>query len=149
MMEIDDVYLLTPSRFDPHDPAYAINESCMLDWEGNIVEARNRQQILLSEIPEDTALSALLQVSQVENEAINARLSSLEGLMEQGYLEIIHPVPRDADEIGCVLSSISPVLDAATLYHWLSARVLSEVSCVVGSTFTPDSEYLCMVSTAP
>ena len=94
MMEIDDVYLLTPSRFDPHESACAINESCMLDWEGNIVKARNRQQILLAEIPEDTALTALLQVSQVENQGINAHLRSLEGQMEQGYLEIIHPVPQ-------------------------------------------------------
>jgi hypothetical protein len=38
MQETEDVYLLTPSRWDPHCDAYAINEENMLDWEGNMVE---------------------------------------------------------------------------------------------------------------
>ena len=62
MTEIDDVYLLTPSRFNPHNPSYAITESCMTDWEGEIVEPWNCQQVLLSDIPEDIALSALLMI---------------------------------------------------------------------------------------
>eukprot|EP00957_Ditylum_brightwellii_P026490 2003718-Ditylum_brightwellii.AAC.1 len=34
----DDIYLLTPSRFNPHDDGYAANEDSMLDWEGIMIE---------------------------------------------------------------------------------------------------------------
>eukprot|EP00957_Ditylum_brightwellii_P071572 5441754-Ditylum_brightwellii.AAC.1 len=34
----DDIYLLTPSKFKPHDDRNAVNEDSMLDWEGNMVE---------------------------------------------------------------------------------------------------------------
>eukprot|EP00957_Ditylum_brightwellii_P088115 6711983-Ditylum_brightwellii.AAC.1 len=34
----DVIYLLTPSKFNPHDDVYAANEDSMLDWEGNMVE---------------------------------------------------------------------------------------------------------------
>eukprot|EP00957_Ditylum_brightwellii_P176854 13471160-Ditylum_brightwellii.AAC.1 len=34
----DDIYLLTSSRFNPHDDGYAMNEDSMLDWEGNMIE---------------------------------------------------------------------------------------------------------------
>ena len=39
-MENDEVYLLTPTRFNPHDDAYAANEESMLDWEGNMIEKK-------------------------------------------------------------------------------------------------------------
>eukprot|EP00957_Ditylum_brightwellii_P110164 8402859-Ditylum_brightwellii.AAC.1 len=32
----DDIYLLTPSKFNPQDDGYAVNEDSMLDWEGNM-----------------------------------------------------------------------------------------------------------------
>jgi hypothetical protein len=36
MMNVEDVYLLTPStRMNPHCNTYAMNEENMLDWEGN------------------------------------------------------------------------------------------------------------------
>ena len=55
MMDAEDVYLLTPSMMNPHCDAYATNEENMLDWEGNMVQRKNRVQILLSDIPEDAA----------------------------------------------------------------------------------------------
>jgi hypothetical protein len=42
----DEIYLLTPSQFNPHDDAYAVNEDSMLDWEGNMVDRSQRKQIL-------------------------------------------------------------------------------------------------------
>ncbi len=55
MKGTEEVYLLTPSKWNPHSDAYATNEENMLDWEGNMVEKRDRSQILLSEVHEDTA----------------------------------------------------------------------------------------------
>ena len=40
---IEDVYLLTPESFNPHDVAYSLNEESMLDWKGNMVDKRDRQ----------------------------------------------------------------------------------------------------------
>ena len=50
MMEAEDVYLLTPSQWNPHCDSYTTNKENMLDWEGNMVERKDRVQIVLSEI---------------------------------------------------------------------------------------------------
>ena len=42
MMNAEDVYILTPSKINPHCNAYATNEKNMLDWEGNMVQRRDR-----------------------------------------------------------------------------------------------------------
>ena len=40
--ETEEVYLLTPSRWNPHCDSYAQNEENMLDWEGDMVERKDR-----------------------------------------------------------------------------------------------------------
>ena len=42
MMNTEDVYLLTPSKMNPHCDGYATNEENILDWEGNMVQRRGR-----------------------------------------------------------------------------------------------------------
>jgi hypothetical protein len=66
MMDTEEVYLLTPSRWNPHDDAYATNEENMLDWEGNMVTKKDRVQVLLADIAEEpkTQLSRLPCKSQ-------------------------------------------------------------------------------------
>ena len=32
--ECDDVYLITPMTWNPHNDAYAANEDIMIDWQG-------------------------------------------------------------------------------------------------------------------
>ena len=34
--EPEDVYVLTPTTWNPHSDAYVINEESMLHWEGNM-----------------------------------------------------------------------------------------------------------------
>ena len=73
VMESDEVYLLTTSRWDPHQKAYSTNEDSMLDWEGNIIDKSNRRQtILLAEIEEDTAMTASVQIGSIEMEAVES-----------------------------------------------------------------------------
>jgi hypothetical protein len=71
MMNAEDVYLLTPSTMNPHCDAYASNEENMLDWEGNMVQKRDRVQILLSDIPEDAAVTASVEISSAEARTID------------------------------------------------------------------------------
>ena len=58
--------VLTPSRWDPHDSAYAHNEAQMIDWQGELVEPKDRQTIDLSEIEEDVAISVACYICHVE-----------------------------------------------------------------------------------
>jgi hypothetical protein len=70
-MNVEDVYLLTPSTMNPHCDAYASNEDSMLDWEGNMVQKRDRVQILLSDIPENAAVTASVEISSAEARTID------------------------------------------------------------------------------
>jgi hypothetical protein len=68
----DDVYLLTPNGiWNPHSDSYSRNEEMMTDWEGQMVEPQHRKQILLSEIPEDHAMTVSAMISKVEAQAID------------------------------------------------------------------------------
>lgn len=69
--ETEEIYLLTPEDFNPHDSAYAKNEAAMLDWKGEIVEEKYRPQFLLSEVEEDLTLSSALAISSMEQQAID------------------------------------------------------------------------------
>ena len=55
---------------DPHDSAYAHNEAHMLDWQGEMVQSKDRQTILLSEVEEDTEISAACYIGHVESKAV-------------------------------------------------------------------------------
>jgi hypothetical protein len=59
MQDSDEIYMLTPDRFNPHDDSYAENEDNMLDWEGNMIEKKHRTKILLflSEVEENEAMA--------------------------------------------------------------------------------------------
>ena len=54
--------MLTPTRWNPHDDAYAANVNSMLDWEGNILPKTARQRIVLSDIPDDLDISSAIAV---------------------------------------------------------------------------------------
>ena len=51
MMDAEDVYLLTPNEMNPHCDTYTKIKENMLDLEGNMIQRKERVQILLSEIP--------------------------------------------------------------------------------------------------
>ena len=72
----DDVYLLTPTRWNPHDEGYAANEENMLDWQGNLVAQKKRQRITLSDIPENDNMLAAVQIGQVETKVVEDLLKA-------------------------------------------------------------------------
>ena len=41
LVDPQDIYLLTPTRWNPHSNAYARNEELMLDWEGNLTDKKD------------------------------------------------------------------------------------------------------------
>jgi hypothetical protein len=142
MMETEEIYMLTPSRWDPHQTAYADNEDNMLDWEGNMITKRDRQQILLSEIQDDTAMAASIEISSIEVQAIDSVMETMNELYEKPH-PCYQPVPREADQITSVLASVSPLLNDQTLYDRMAERAsLGKFQVSIGSTNVTDSEYL-------
>jgi hypothetical protein len=80
MTETEEVYMLTPSRWDPHQSSYATNEENMLDWEGNMIERRERQQLLLSDIEESHAMAALVSIGSTEADNIDLVMDSFDDM---------------------------------------------------------------------
>ena len=59
--EPEDVYVLTPTIWNPHSDAYLINKESMLDWEGNMRHEKDHEKrVVLEDIPsDDTMISSL------------------------------------------------------------------------------------------
>jgi hypothetical protein len=142
MQESEEVYLLTPANFNPHDDAYAANEESMMDWEGNMIEKQHRTQIILSEIEEDDNMKVSSVVSSIESRTIDFVLDNSD-VSEEKVLPKYNPIPRAADKILSVLASVLPIYDDATLYERLSARSeVGKFKASIGSTDAPSTEYL-------
>ena len=110
-----EVYLLTPSRFNPHGPSYAINENTLTDWEGDVVRKLKKQRIMLLEVEELGDVSAVTVTDDKETVHINYLLEQLDD-DSTIHPEAFEGVPPKADEIALVLVGVSPVLNDANLY---------------------------------
>jgi len=79
----EEVYMLTPERFNPHDVSYALNEDAILDWNGNIVDEKCRQRFLLS----DTRIDSIIEQRALNLDPSEERATSVvtedEKLMEK------------------------------------------------------------------
>lgn len=71
---IDDVYVLTPTSWNPHSDVYARNEENMVDWEGNMVQAKDRVRLLMEDVADDPAMAAVVQIGSVESSVIDSAL---------------------------------------------------------------------------
>ena len=56
--ENEKIYLLTLDKWNPHDTSYNSNEDSILDHEGNMILPKHRQKIYLSDVQEETYISA-------------------------------------------------------------------------------------------
>jgi hypothetical protein len=142
MTESDEVYLLTPPDFNPHDDAYASNEENMMDWEGNMVEKQHRTQILLSEIDDDLDMKVSAVISSIESRTIDHVLDNFD-VSEEPVAPCYQSVPRAADEISSILAEVSPLLDDTVMYERLEARSeLGKFKASIGSTDAPSNAFL-------
>ena len=74
--EPDDVYVLTPTTWNPHSDAYVINEESMLDWEDHVKNARDHEKrVGLEEIPSDETMISSLALCEKEEKIISSILS--------------------------------------------------------------------------
>jgi hypothetical protein len=144
MQASDEIYMLTPSTFNPHDDSYAMNEASMLDWQGHMVEPKHRTTILLSDVPDNEVMSMAGRVSSIESNAVDRDIRlNYENDDEKPVEPQFKPVPRATDEVSSVLAGISPIYNDAILYQRLTARSdLGKFQASVGSTYAPDEKYL-------
>jgi hypothetical protein len=141
LVEPEDVYLLTPTHWNPHSDHYARNEEAMLDWEGNMTPKKDREQrLVLEELPDDGALVSSLVVGHRENVAIDA---TFDGDRDERPQPQYQSVPEHIDEVGSILAGVSNVLNDQTLYAKLKERAdLGTFSMNVGSTNSDPSVFV-------
>ena len=60
---LESIHLITPENWNPHSDMFQQNESCMLDWQGDLVDAKYRETISLVDIQEDELMATALCVS--------------------------------------------------------------------------------------
>ena len=146
LRDCDNIYMLTPSRWDPHDPVYRLNEESMMDWRGEMVEKKHRrQQVLLSDITANASMEELLIIGSVEASAIDANIERSHVISsETATVRPSYPtIPRGCDEVSSVLAGINPCLNDDVLYQRLEARAtLGDFMMAVGSTTAMTSPYL-------
>ena len=134
LQETEKVYMLTPNHWNPHDEAFAHNKAAMIDWEGNMVEPKDRQQILLSEVPVDDRYEASsAQVSNAKNEQIDQKFEQL--TLNERVGAVYDGSPRECNESASLLVAISPTLHDQTLYECMSSHAeLGDIQIAARST---------------
>ena len=71
--EPEDVYILTPTTWNPHSDAYVINEESMLDLEGNMKHERDHEKsVVLEDIPSDDTMISSLPLCEKEKMAVSS-----------------------------------------------------------------------------
>ena len=68
---------MTPEgTLTPHNDAFGQNEANMLDYEGNMINNKDRVKIILEEVILDEALAASMMISEVETQQVDKIVSS-------------------------------------------------------------------------
>ena len=102
LRDCEEIYVLTPSRWNPHDSAYAHNEAHMLDWQGDMVEPKDRQTIDLHDVAEDPEIAVACYIGHVESQAVINLLDKQESIDKSGT-SFIEEEPEGNTEIASVL----------------------------------------------
>ena len=118
LVEPSEVYMLTPTVWNPHSDAYAINEESMLDWEGNMKPKKDwTRRVVLEEIPEHESMVSSLTMSQQEQAAVDDAFD-----YEKENRPRFQHGPAYDDGISCMVAGISATLHDATLCDLMEDR---------------------------
>ena len=71
--EPEDVYIVTPTTWNPHSDTYVINEESMLDWEDNMKHEKDHEKrVVLENIPSDDTMISSLALYEKEQMAVSS-----------------------------------------------------------------------------
>ena len=115
----------------------------MIDWDGQLVEPKDRVRVLLNDIVEDTAMISDAHISSVESTRIDS-VASTSAIMggHPDYAKMTE-LPPDQNEVASVLTGVSPVLDPVMLASSLDERgAIRRFATSIGSTNAHHEKYL-------
>ena len=104
----DKLFLLALNIWDAHQSSYSLNEDCMFDWQGNILEKKDRQRIILSYIEADPMMVASLQISKDKSNAIYNTINQSTTKTET---KLPYNIPISVYQVSSVISSFDPLLN--------------------------------------
>ena len=141
LLNPNEVYILSPATWNPHSDAYATNEESMLDWEGNMQPKKDCQHcIVLDDVEDDIGMVASLQITPLEQEAIDAHL--VEDDKHYEGMRILAN-PRSADNVSSTLGSISNTLVDQDLSMYMCEKERDGwIAASIGSTNTLELQYI-------
>ena len=124
--EPDDVYVLTPTTWNPHSDAYVINEESMLDWEGHMKNARDHERrVVLKESPSDETMISSLALCAKEEKIISSNFVN------------------DQDDQNEDTSTVQGFEDEIQLYQAMKMRTEhGQFAMNIGATNILDQAYL-------
>ena len=93
----------------------------MLDWQGRLVDAKDRKTISLADIQEDESMAEAMCVGSIEMKAIDDICDSQHTFFNEEE-QPPRNVPKECDQVSSVLAGVSPLLDERELCHRLSER---------------------------
>ena len=88
----------------------------MIEWEGNIIKKRDREQIFLSDTPKENAMIAFVQILSAKLAAIKQVLKRSDHVLEEKVQPYWMPITRASYEVSSVLDIVSPMLNYETIY---------------------------------
>jgi hypothetical protein len=98
---------------------------------------------MLSDVQEDAALAASVQISRIETTAIDVILKRSDDASEEAPQHTWKCIPRNANQVSSVLAGVLPILDDRVLYQRLRAiSDLGKFQTSIGSIDASNSTFL-------
>ena len=96
----------------------------MLDYEGNMINNKDRVKIILEEVVLDKALAASMMISEVESQQVNKIVESAipVGESDPDDIPVYKNVPTEFDDVRTNLCSVNGVYYAGVMCSKLCER---------------------------
>ena len=134
LLNLNEVYILSPANWNPHSDAYSANKESMLDLEGNMQLKKDRQhRIVLDNVEDNVIMVASLSITPLEQEAIDTQLIE----------DDERSITSSCNCISSTLGSISNTLVDLELSRYMCDKERDgRIAASIGSTSTLQSRYI-------
>ena len=113
----------------------------MLDWKGDIVKRKDKNQILLKDVIGSIQHENKMEISPIERKAIEVIFNSVED--EKRESNIFPDIPQQSDEVGSIMNNVNPILNDQTFLQRLIERAEIGTFCMnIDATNVNKSPYL-------
>ena len=125
-----EIYTLTPTKWNPHTDAYALNEESIVDWEGNIKEkGPSDMKIVLDEISDE--YQSQYEISTMETLHMDKVIQSCSQYNNNNIFK--------TSELSMISSALCPYLFTSMVEAWTN---LGSDAINIGATNCYNGDYL-------